>query len=81
MDLLAFAIIWTFWGVIIGLLDKRKNLNAFAWGIIGGLWWPVGLIALAFQKYRCESCGEKLEGKPGPDKLFAGCSEPNPVNG
>ena len=81
MELLAFAIIWTFWSVIIGLLAKRKNLNAFAWGIAGGLWWPVGLIALAFQKYRCGSCGMKLERKPGPAKLCVGCGEPEPVNG
>ena len=49
-------VVWLFWALVIGLLAKRKNLNPWAWGLLGGLFWPVGLITLAFQRYRCGSC-------------------------
>lgn len=81
MIALAPYIVWLFWALVIALLAKRKNLNPWGWGLAGGLFWPVGLIALAFASYRCGDCGVTLEGKPGPNKLCAGRSEPNLVNG
>jgi hypothetical protein len=67
-------IVWIFWGVVIGLLAKRKNLNPWGWGLLGGLFWPVGLIALAFQKFRCTVCGSSIDGKPAKSKLCGDCA-------
>ncbi len=58
-------IVWIFWGLVIGLLAKRKNLNPWGWGI--------GLIALAFQKFRCKDCGSSIEGRSAEGKLCASC--------
>lgn len=71
---LAPYIVWLFWALVIGLLAKRKNLNPWSWGLLGGLFWPVGLIALAFQKYRCKVCGEPIEGRPAEGKLCGSCA-------
>lgn len=38
-----------------------------------GLFWPVGLITLAFQKYRCPACGSTIDGKPDESKLCGDC--------
>ncbi len=72
-QLFAPLIVWAFWAVVIGLLAKRKNLNLWGWGLLGGLFWPVGLIALAFQKFRCAACSQPIEGKPAEGKLCGTC--------
>jgi len=66
-------IVWIFWGLVIGLLAKRKNLNPWGWGILSGIFWPIGLIALAFQKFRCKDCGSSIEGRSAEGKLCASC--------
>lgn len=67
-----------FWGAILALLARRKNLNlwlwgglaAFAWmflGLIGFLLILVELIVLAFTPYKCSKCKAPLN---GDDEIF-----------
>lgn len=74
MTELAPVIVWLFWALVIGLFAKRKNLNPWVWGLVGGLFWPVGLVALAFMNFRCSACGSVIDGNPGPSKLCGACS-------
>lgn len=42
--LVAFLI----WGVVVGLLAKRKGRNPWGWGVAGGVSWTSHFLILAF---------------------------------
>ena len=63
-----YLIFALFWGLLVGLLAKRKNLSFWLWGGIttlsGLLLFLIGpilvLLVLAFKHYRCRQCKAPL---------------------
>lgn len=60
-----------FWGIIVALLARRKNLNLWLWAglaVIGvfllGIFFILAeLIVMAFMPYKCPKCKAPLRGK------------------
>lgn len=67
------------WGIIVGLLAKRKNRNAWAWGVAGALSWLIALLILAFLPYQCPTCNQSLTNKQGKDKGCPACGSFKPA--
>ena len=64
-----------FWGIIVGLLAKRKNRNAIGWGIAGGLSWLIALLVLAFMPYICPRCEKDLSNDDGKKGHCPSCGD------
>jgi MFS family permease len=60
-------------GLIVGYLAKRKNRNAWGWGIFGAITTLVGLIVLAFMPYKCPACSASLTNADGKDRTCPSC--------
>ena len=67
------------WGVIVGLLAKRKNRNPWGWGMAGALSWFIALLILAFMPYKCPKCSQSLTNRQGKEKECASCGSFNPA--
>lgn len=60
-----------FWGVIMALLARRKNLNLWLWSglafigvfLLGIFFVLAELIVMAFMPYKCPKCKVPLKGK------------------
>ncbi len=65
MDIIITVILWAGLGTVLGLLAKRKNLNPWLWGVIGGFPYfiIIGAIALACTPFRCPKCQRSLTNK------------------
>ncbi len=59
-NVMGFLIAYTIAAAIMGWLAARKNRNAWAWGLIGGLFLLFGLIVLAFTPYLCPKCKQPI---------------------
>jgi hypothetical protein len=66
-------IICLFFGIIVGLLAKRKNRNPWLWGFGGALSWLIALLALAFLPYRCEAGTHDVTNAEGRKKICPTC--------
>lgn len=66
-----------FWGTIVGLLAKRKNLNPWGWGIAGALSWGIAIIALMLMPYKCPKCDKSLTNAEGKSGNCPKCGEFN----
>ena len=62
-----------FWGVVVGLLARRKNRSPLGWGIAGGLVWFIALIILAMMPYKCPRCGQPLSNTQGREEHCPNC--------
>ena len=58
-------VVGLFWGIVVGLLARRKNRNAWAWGAAGAVSWVVALLILAFMPYKCAKCNATLTNEEG----------------
>ena len=54
-----------FFGLITGLLAKRKNRDALAWGFAGALLPTLTLLVLASRTYICPNCKQDLSNTNG----------------
>jgi len=61
------------WGVVVGLLARRKNRNPWTWGLAGVLSWFIALIVLAFKSYQCPKCEFELTNEQGRAKTCPFC--------
>ena len=52
-----------FFGLVLGLLAKRKNRNPWAWGVVGALALLPGAIVLMFMPYLCPRCRRSITNK------------------
>jgi hypothetical protein len=61
--------------LILSIVADRKNRNPLVWGLVGGLFFPCGLVCLAFQPCLCPKCKSECKGrtcpncKPGPERV------------
>ena len=51
-----FLVQYAIAALIVGLLAARKNRNAWAWSVIGGLALIISLPVLMFMPYLCPKC-------------------------
>lgn len=61
-------------GVLTGLLAKRKNRNPWGWGIAGAFSLILALLVLAFLPYKCPKCRASLTNQQGRDKQCPACT-------
>lgn len=66
-------IVALFWGVVVGLLAKRKNRNPWGWGLAGALSWLIALIFLMFMPYKCPKCGKSITNDEGKKGICPSC--------
>lgn len=64
-----------FWGVVVGLLARRKNRNPWGWGVAGALSWILALLVLAFMPYVCPKCGRDLSNAEGKADRCPNCGD------
>ena len=53
--------------VVLSILAHRKNRNALAWGLIGGLFGPCSLIYLFYLPRVCPKCKGACNGRICPN--------------
>ena len=61
------------WGLVVGLLAKRKNRSPWGWGVAGALSWIIALLVLAFMPYKCPKCKQSITNDQGRDKNCPTC--------
>jgi hypothetical protein len=61
------------WGVVVGLLAKRKNRNPWGWGIAGTFSWLIALVILTFLPYKCPKCERSITNDQGKNKICPRC--------
>lgn len=61
------------WGLVVGLLAKRKNRNPWGWGVAGALSWIIALFILAFMPYKCPKCNQSITNDQGKNKNCPSC--------
>ena len=61
------------WGLVVGLLAKRKNRSPWGWGVAGALSWIIALLILAFMPYKCPKCKQSITNDQGRDKDCPSC--------
>lgn len=61
------------WGLVVGLLAKRKHRNPWGWGVAGALSWLIALLILAFMPYKCPKCRQSLTNDQGKEKDCPSC--------
>jgi hypothetical protein len=63
-DLIIYPVMAVF-GVLTGLLAKRKNRDPFAWGAVGAFLPVLTLLVLASRTYVCPNCKQDLTNSQG----------------
>ena len=63
VPLLVIVGLYGFFGLVLGLLAKRKNRNPWAWGLLGALALLPGAIVLMFMPYLCPCCRRSITNK------------------
>lgn len=61
------------WGVVVGLLAKRKHKNPWLWGVLGAFSWVIALAILALLPHRCPKCDQVLGTEHGKNNFCPGC--------
>ena len=75
IKLLVSLVFYAIAAVIIGLLAARKNRNAWAWALIGGLFLLPGLLVLMFMSYLCPKCKNPILNKEWRDRRCPWCGD------
>ena len=77
--LIAWLIWSVIWGVVVGLLAKRKNRNPWGWGMAGAMSLLLALIVLAFMPYKCPKCSQPLTSTQAKGKECPSCGSFKPA--
>ena len=52
--------------LVLSVVADQKNRNPLAWGLVGGLFFPCGLIYQAFLPHLCPKCKGECKGRICP---------------